>query len=186
MSRKLTCLLQISAACLLLAGCAAFSPSHDPSKFYTLVPLTDVGSARTTNKGMAQVSLIVGPIKFPGYLDRQQIASRISPNQLEFSETHRWAEPLPENFARILSENLSALLGTEKISLFPRRETTTPDYQLEIDVSRFEVNSDREAYLRARWAIRNGKTRKVLKIRESRLKKTSSSRSAPSRSLPRP
>jgi uncharacterized lipoprotein YmbA len=36
----------------------------------------------------------LGPITFPKYLDRRQIATRTGPYELEFVEFDRWAEAL--------------------------------------------------------------------------------------------
>jgi hypothetical protein len=64
-------------------------------------------------------SLGIGPIRFPGYLDRQEMVTRTAPNRIDLSENDRWAEPLEANFARTLSQNLSSLLQTERLMFYP-------------------------------------------------------------------
>jgi uncharacterized lipoprotein YmbA len=84
-----------------------FSPMRDPSRFYTLMPLPRAEQSRAfdTDETNSQF-LAVGPIRFPGYLAREQIVVRGAQNRLDISENDRWAEPLEENFARVLSQNL--------------------------------------------------------------------------------
>ena len=71
----------------------------------------------------------IGPIKFPGYLDRQEIVVRSAQNRLMFLSTDRWAEPLQENFSRVLSENLALLLDTDLIIIYPWSPANRPRYQ---------------------------------------------------------
>lgn len=157
-------------AALGLAGCGTFSPRPDPSKFFTLSSSFQAGEVAANNPGNpGSLSLGIGPIKFPGYLDRQEIVLRTAQNRLEVSENDRWAEPLDENFSRVLAQNLSALLRTDRIITYPWASDRRPNYQAEIEVLSFEANSAREARLSARWAIIDGSNKKQLKLKESRI-----------------
>ena len=171
MSRFTHPLMPLSLAmCLSLAGCGSFSPRPDPSRFFTLSSLPQVEESAVKNSASQEgVFLGVGPIKFPGYLDRQEIMVRSAQNRFEVSENDRWAEPLDENFARVLSQNLSALLQTDRIVPYPWPVDRKPSYQIEIDVLRFEANSAREAQLFARWMISEGGDKKTILVRESRV-----------------
>jgi uncharacterized lipoprotein YmbA len=74
----------------------------------------------------------------------------------------RWAEPLDKNFVRVLSENLATLLDTQQIEKYPWSLRTKVDYQIEINVQRFETTSDGQTQLIASWIIRDGHGRKIL------------------------
>jgi uncharacterized protein len=155
---------------LILAACGTLSPRPDPSKFFTLSASYRVEDMATKDPSNAEpVSLGIGPIKFPGYLDRQEIVLRTAPNRFEVSENDRWAEPLDENFARVLAQNLSGLLRTDRVISFPWPRDRTPDFQVEIEVLRFEANAAREAHLSARWIVRAGGTKKPLYIKISNI-----------------
>jgi uncharacterized lipoprotein YmbA/ABC-type transporter Mla MlaB component len=119
--------------------------------------------------GSEQISLGIGPVKLPGYLDRQELVTRISQNRFDVSENDRWAEPLENNFTRTLSQNLSALLQTDRVIAFPWQTSQRPKYQVEIEVLRFEPNAAREALLVARWTVIDVDSRKLLSVKESRL-----------------
>jgi uncharacterized lipoprotein YmbA len=155
---------------LSFAGCGSFSPRPDPSRFFTLSSLPQVEESAVKNSASQEgVFLGIGPIKFPGYLDRQEIVVRIAQNRFDVSENDRWAEPLDENFTRVLAQNLSALLRTDRIVPYPWPLDRKPSYQIEIEVLRFEANRTRDAQLFARWMISQGGDKKIILVRESRV-----------------
>jgi uncharacterized protein len=155
---------------LSLAACGGFSPKPDPSRFFTLssLPQVEQGSLKNSTRP-EKMFLGIGPIKFPGYLDREEIVVRSAQNRFDLSETDRWAEPLQENFSRVLSENLALLLNTDLIIIYPWSPTNRPLYQVEIDVLRLEANGERNGQLFARWSVVSGADKKVAVVKESRI-----------------
>jgi hypothetical protein len=109
----------------------------------------------------------VGPVKIPEYLDRQEIMTRTGPSRVDLAEFDRWAEPLESNVTRVLAENLSFLLGTHRVSLFPWAGSTKVDYQVVVDLNRFDGTSEGMTILAAHWSILEGGKRKVLVTRKS-------------------
>jgi uncharacterized lipoprotein YmbA len=95
----------------------------------------------------------VGPITLPKYLDRPQLVSRASRNQLALGEFDRWAEPLQENVSRVLAENLALLIPTEHILLNPWPRSATLDYQVGVEVLHFDGWVGGESSLIARWSL---------------------------------
>jgi uncharacterized protein len=135
------------ASLLGLGACAS-----TPSRFYILntLPASETGPATTAGRGPV---IGVGPITFPKYLDRPQIVSRASRNQVTLGEFDRWAEPLQENFSSVLAENLALLLATDQILLNPWPGSATLDYQVRVDVLHFDGWLGGESTLLARWSI---------------------------------
>ena len=170
MMRGLVTPLLRGLACVSVTACASLGPKADPSRFFMLtsVPQTHHSSPRCSPTP-SKLAVGVGPIQLPEYLDRQQLVSRISENRLDVAENDRWAEPLGDNLGRILVQNLSALLGTDKVSLYPWPSDLRPTYQVEIEVLRFEPDSARSAELTARWILRDVPTRAILSVKESEL-----------------
>ena len=56
-------------------------------------------------------------------------------------------------FARVLAENLALLLGTDDVLMLPQRRDVTLDRQVEVDVTRFDVDNAGNAVLDARWWV---------------------------------
>lgn len=110
-------------------------------------------AAATSNTSL---TIGIGPIDFPDYLRRLEVVTRASPNQLDLSAEKRWGEPLDKNFARVFSENISRLLNTQRIEKYPWPVRTHIDYQIEVNVQRFETTSDGQSQLTARWVIKDG------------------------------
>ena len=150
------------------AGCSFLDPKPDPSRFFALASLPRTGQRAQDAAGTNALALGVGPIKFPGYLDRQQLVTRISQNRFAVAENDRWAEPLEENFSRVLSQNLSILLQTDRIVPYPWVRSQQPTYQVQVEVLRFEPNAEQIVELWGRWSIIEG-TNKTVSVKETYL-----------------
>jgi uncharacterized protein len=145
---------------ITIAGC--LSPRRDDSKFFVLSPVgADPGSM-----GSRQILVGLGPIKMPAYLDRQEVVTRVAPNRLELSGQDRWAEPLDSDFTRVLAQNLSSDLGTQRITFYPWYNTTQVDFQVKVNVYRFESDKNGKVDLTAHWQVLSG-TGKLLIVRDS-------------------
>ncbi len=158
-------LVRSLAVTLLLAtaGCNVLAPQKDDSKFFILTPAGDSAPTALSPAGQGrELSIGVGPVAFPGYLKRPAIVTRTGPDQLKLSEDKRWAEPLDANFQSVLAQDLSQMLVTQQVVIFPWYSKTHIDYQVELQVSRFDVSSDGQSRLTARWTVTNGTDGNVL------------------------
>jgi len=152
-------------ACAIVAGCSVLSPQPDRSEFFILSPVSDSAGMATkpaSTSPDSQLTVGVGPVDFPDYLRRLPVVTRVAPNRIDLSDERRWAEPLDKNFVRVFSENLVVLLDTQRIEKYPWSLRTNVDYQVEIDVQRFETTSDGQTQLLASWIIRDGNGGKIL------------------------
>jgi hypothetical protein len=151
MMRRPAILATLCAAALLAAGCA----SSPPSRFYTL---TATATASATPAAAPSTLLVaVGPVTVPDVVDRPEIVVSNAPNEVQLDEFNRWASPLPNIVARVVAENLVALLGTPRVILFPQALTTDADYRVVIEVRTFESIPGSAAVFDAVWTIRRGR-----------------------------
>jgi uncharacterized protein len=126
------------------------APQPDVSRFYTLSAVTD---ADVSGAGKARgVTYGLGPIELPPYLDRTELATRVSPAEVTYSPTELWAEPLKTNLTRVLQQNLAAMLG-DRLVLYPWPRSVPVSYQVAVNLLRFERTAAGEAQLHARWSI---------------------------------
>jgi len=140
-------IIPMLATCLCLAilpGCGV----TPPARYYILTPLGD-----NAEKPVSGPALGVGPVTLPAYLDRPEIAHRSGDNQLYFSDSDRWAEPLKATFSRTLAENLLILLPTDRVNTYPWARSTRIDYQIIIDVTRFDADASGTVMLLAGWEV---------------------------------
>ena len=147
--------------CCFLAGVAGCGSRSKPSTFYLLTPLP--GSESIGVQVGTPMSLSVGPVRLPSYLGRKQLLLRSGENELIIREYSRWGEPLQENFQRVLIENLSVLLATPHVYDYDNHENNKPEFQLLIDVSRFDMTDDGQATLTAFWTINDSQSNQLLR-----------------------
>ena len=110
------------------AGCASA-----PSRFYTLNS-TATGSGAPA----ANYAVIVGPVTVPASVDRPQFTVQVAPNRVAIDEFNRWAAPLNENIARVVTGDLVVLLGTPQVAMAPLANFN-PAYRVTIAIQRFET-----------------------------------------------
>ncbi len=154
----------LGAFLVVLGGCAGTSP---PANFYVLSSITESGAAPTSVGNESGIAIGVGPVNLPDYLDRSQIVTRSSPNELKVAAFDRWAESLKSSFPRVLTENLSALLNTNQVAVFPWRKAIPVEYQVTVDVVQFDAESGGNAVLIARWSILGNGRDKMYVIKKS-------------------
>ncbi|MEN8206042.1 MAG: PqiC family protein [Pseudomonadota bacterium] len=138
--------LVIGLCLVLLTGCGVTKPS----RFYLLTPVEENGAGTVSTPAPA---LGIGPVAFPAYLDRTEIVLRSGGNQLHYAESHRWAEPLKTAFSHTLSENLSIMLPTDRTVIHPWSRSTVLDYQVIVNVTRFDADAGGTVILTAAWEI---------------------------------
>ena len=157
-------------ALLVLSGCFGSTP---PTQFYLVPSLSGGDTAPPASTGQRDLTLGVGPVTVPPYLDRSQIVTRTSRAKLVVADFDQWAGPLADTIARVLSENLSILIPTERVVLHPWSRTLDPDYQVTVEVLQFERGPGNQVVLAARWSLldRDGKE---LVLRTSRLNQAAS------------
>ncbi len=154
--------------CLLLIVIGGCSRTQT-ARFYTLNGFTDPSTEQQAVPSKDGVAVGLGPIRLPEYLDRPQIVTRVSPNEVRFAEYHRWAGPLSGDLSNILAKNLSTLLGTDHIALYPWKATTPIDCRVEIEVSRFDGKPGDSVLLESQWIVFSGDRKKVLGTNTSSL-----------------
>ncbi|MGE5256175.1 MAG: membrane integrity-associated transporter subunit PqiC [Hyphomicrobiales bacterium] len=157
-SKPCAALLSIlMASTLLSGGCSLLTPGPQPRiRFFMLDSLSAGGKPVQPVEALPQVAIGVGPIRLPEYLDRRDIIVRTSRNEFELAELNQWAEPLSDTFARVLSDNLSILLGSDKVVAFPWRSAIPVDYQVALQVLQLDGLPGETVALRARWQIFSG------------------------------
>jgi uncharacterized lipoprotein YmbA len=148
------------AVCALAHGCALLAPVPDRSRFFTLPVPSKAAVQRSEmpqvgSDAAPRIVYGLGPITLPAYLDRREVATRVSPTELAYSRTDLWAEPLTANVASVLRQSLSGALGTNEVVAYPWMASVKVDYQIQIGVLRFERDASGGVYLAGRWSIRD-------------------------------
>src|SRR4051812_32111240 len=139
--------LALAALCLLpaLGGCAG----DKPTRLYVLSAMPDAPGSNSSQG----IPIGVGPVTLPKYLDRPQIITRMDGNSLSQAQFDQWGGDLNDNITRVLASNLSELLKTDRVSLYPWKDRAPVEYEITLDVTRFEQGGDGSVVLSVFWSI---------------------------------
>ncbi|MDH3771866.1 MAG: PqiC family protein [Nitrospirota bacterium] len=132
-----------------LLGCGTSQPSH----FYLLQALPPDSTSDISERKSSSLSLGLGPLTLPHYLNRPKIVTQTGVHEVELAQFHKWAEPLSENMSNVMAENLSALLSTDRVVQFPWRRSVSIDYQLVMNVIQCDGMKNEEVILKVRWTL---------------------------------
>ena len=139
----------LALALLLLATGCARTPL---ARYYVLdAPASTVVAGERTGPLVG-----LGPVTLPGYLDRPQIVTRSSDQQLKLLPQDRWAEPFAESFERLLRARLAESLPNARVVGMPWKASSTPTRRVALQVERVDRGADGNLVLLARWTIADG------------------------------
>ena len=124
-----------------LSGCVNLKPVESTARFYVLGARehTDLSTpAAATNTADNKLSIGIRRIRLAAYLDTPYIVVRRGPNEVSFSENHRWGEDLQKAISRTIELHLGQHDATQRVDVAPWPINTRHDYLLQIHVLQFE------------------------------------------------
>jgi uncharacterized lipoprotein YmbA len=145
------CPRRISSAWLpLVLGSLLLACGSSPTpRFYALTPLAD----DSTETRESQLGIGVGPVHVPRYLQRPQIVRRRGVSGLDYDEMNRWGGSLESEILRVVGENLAILLDTDRVMVYPLLAPFPKQYDIRLDVERFDGEPGGDFVTKVRWAI---------------------------------
>ena len=155
-----------TAILILLGGCG----TSRPSRFYTLnsMPIPPEKAELSDKQNRITVGIDLNDI--PAYLNKPQMAVRVSTNELKLDEFNRWAETVKDSFPKIIADNMISILPSDKFIVFSRKGILSVDYQVIINVTRFDGAPGKSVSLITQWGIYNSKEDKLLSAQTSDIK----------------
>lgn len=149
----------------LISACSLGGKSS-PSHFYVL----DSKAESVTNEHLKNLSMAVGPMTIPGYIDRPQIVTKTKSSELQLAEFDRWAEPMGDMMIRTLTGNIKAITGSHLIYSYPWPSRLNYAYQISAKIIKFENDENGDALLVVHWQLRDKKDDSKSKIIHSEFK----------------
>jgi len=137
---------------LLCSACIQIGSDPQPTHYYLLESIANDTNSISNNNFNIDIELT----KFPEYLDKQQIATSNAINIIEFSENHRWAEPLQENLIFTIRENITLRLPNANIAVRPWDTAGKDAIKIKLLVNKFSGKLGDEAVIDIRWTIEHG------------------------------
>ncbi|SAK66353.1 PqiC family protein [Caballeronia ptereochthonis] len=139
-------LVYVLLAISFLAGCT--SPR---ASFYRLSADSTLSatSARTPAR-----PVIVGPVTVPDLVDRPQIVTRNTSNEVALNEYARWGEPLRSSIADAIAGDLTLLLGSDRVAVASRAIADPEAWRVRVDIQQFESVPGDAVAIDAHWSVR--------------------------------
>lgn len=131
---------------LAITGCLGRSTVP---RFYSLGSDVRPADAAITS----DLAILVGPIRFPRYLERPQLVRRLDGGQLELDEFNRWIGSFEDNVTRALAYDVASRVQSERVVAYPSDPPFALDYRVRIHFDELVVGSDDVLRMRSRWAI---------------------------------
>ncbi len=151
-----------------LTGCLGLpKPSPSTARQFVLTPLPAASRPATASGNLA---LGVGQVKLAAYLFNTSLAVRKGANEIVYSQSALWAERLDSGIQRVLASNLATLLHTEQIRLSAWRSGEI-SVEVYVAIEQFDVATDGEGVLVARWRLVSPGGDAVFRAGESRCKR---------------
>ena len=135
---------------LLLAGCGS------KQEYYRLS-----AAPPAATQGGSSLSLGVGPISLPSYIDRSELVFQSGPNEFQIPPNVSWAGSLQENIAAVLARDLQAELGAKEILTYPWPAGRSPRRRVVLEVRQFHGISGSEAILETGWRIEDASSQTI-------------------------
>lgn len=131
----------------LLVGCG--SP---PTHYHTLAPVPPA----------AQVAAASGPplrvadINLPPMLDRRNLMTQTSATEVKIDQQNQWAAPLDRMIQRVLTDDLSARLGSNRVLAPDDPAAPRGTRTVTVSVRQFIADPQGKVILDADWSARGG------------------------------
>lgn len=153
---------------LFLPACSFFG-EQPPTQFFVL-SATDENGAIAPVEATGEVAVGVAPVEFPEYLNRREVVTRSSGNELVINRFYQWASPLRGDFERVLAADLGAMIPTRRVTVLPFRRAFPLDFEVRMSVDRFERMADGTVELDARWTVLEQVGERPINIEDARIR----------------
>ena len=134
---------------LCCSSCVQLGSDPQPLRYYLLQP----NEAAQQLPPQANSGVTLEATRIPAYLDRPQLTTYNKQHQVIIAALDRWAEPLEENFNRILKENLSRHLQGVRVTTQARQTTNSDNLRVKLTINSFDGILGGHTSVDIRWMI---------------------------------
>ncbi len=145
---------------LTVTACVGIGGNSPPTHHYVLSSAAAVDA--TTDYQSEELSIGLWLVTLPDILDRPQIVTRIDQYGVQLGEFDRWAGDLKLNMTHHIADELRIRLRTGRVSVYPWLTNQTINYQVKVDVTRFDGTLGGTTVLKGTWILLDGGGKKEL------------------------
>ncbi|MEQ8652043.1 MAG: PqiC family protein [Kiloniellales bacterium] len=146
-------ILRLATAALglfLLAACGSTPPTQ-------VFGLNDAAQRSETPAPGGAPLIYVDTAVIADYLDRTQMVTRKGTYRISLHEFAIWSEPLGDLITASLVDDLAQRFGDDQVMATPIPSYQDPDWRVELDVLRFDVDEAGDAVIDVRWTLLQGR-----------------------------
>ncbi len=148
----------------------ACSSTTNPLRFYSF---HNINSATEKRVRLQNISVGIAAVSIPRLLDRPQIVSRKSTNEIVRAESHQWGGEIREEITNVIASGLSFYLNSPNVFVYPKQSRYKPDYELFINVSRFDGELGESVLLEIDWQLEAFRGPKSLTVNQIKVERKS-------------
>lgn len=145
--RSGVCIPVLSA--IALSACTLFDSA--PVRHYALTPFS-AAEASSAQPSTGPI-FAVAPVRIPQYLSQRWIVTKTGETEINLAENDQWAAPLADDIGSVLSENLTAMIPSDRVVQLPVSASVPIDYEIRVEIVSFERQPDGSVDLVARWTV---------------------------------
>ena len=136
----------------LLAGCAT-TPA---SRLYVFSPRDGWQKVASRDVESSDYTIRFATIKLPPYLDRPQIVTRVSDNEIKVDQFNRWGMPLNQTILELLGGAMAQKLTNAYVDVIPATSRLPLGYLVQVEIVRLDGFLDGPVELIAQWRVQRG------------------------------
>lgn len=137
----------------LITACLSLFSCSTPTRYYMLDTLNMRNESIQEPADMSAKTISLKPVELPSYVDQIRIVRRTGSNTLAVSPHDQWNEPLDTGVRRVIASNLTHLLPNTKVEYAPLPRDVNAEYELSIEISRFDATADGAVLLEGEWSL---------------------------------
>lgn len=161
----------MSLCILLTVSCTSSGPA---TSYYSLFASKSIERVHLNS---SEISIGVGPILLPEYLENPAVVSLSRSQIVRVSGYHAWAGDLKDAMSRVIAQEVSTALSADKVWAFPWDNRVRPQYQIRIVFEEFSGIRGGQVSLRAKWSLLNQRGDTVLLFATEQFSSNTSSES---------
>ena len=143
---------------VLLSGCIGSTPAIHEYALYS-IPY----HAPANHRVVTRQSLMLMPVGLPSINEESPaILLRPALSTLQPAATHLWAGSLQEQLTRVLAEDIRRQQIMDTVLTFPGPRFAKPDMLLEVKLTRFDGDLQREFTCTGIWTLSDNQKKQVL------------------------
>ena len=136
-TRRGAALALAAAGLMTVSGCFSLARTESPTRHY-LLGASQVQEVVAPRAALSGLAIGVRRLRLAAYLEPEFVAVRRGDHEIDFSEYHRWGEPLGAGINRATIEHLGRRGSFRAIDVAPWPAREAYDYVLQLHVDRFE------------------------------------------------